>query len=76
MEKNLHTLGELFSQLGLPCDTVSIESFIAHHRPLDGTIKLSDAPFWNQSQRDFLQQQICVDADWSEWVDKLDVRLR
>ncbi|HTR00115.1 MAG TPA: DUF2789 domain-containing protein [Candidatus Acidoferrum sp.] len=76
MESNLHTLCELFRQLGLPDDLPAMERFIAKHRPLDRHIKLSEAPFWSQAQRDFLCQAIKHDADWAELVDQLDSRLR
>lgn len=76
MESGRHTLGELFSQLGLPDDTESIEYFMALHRPLERSVKLCAAPFWNKGQREFLQQAISHDADWSDSVDQLDTRLR
>ena len=76
MERGLHTLCELFRQLGLPDDLPAMERFIASHRPLARHIKLSDAPFWNQAQRDFLCQAIKQDADWAAMVDQLDARLR
>jgi len=76
MESGLHTLCELFRQLGLPDDLPSMERFIARHRPLERSIKLCAAPFWNQGQRQFLQQAISSDADWAEQVDQLDARLR
>ena len=76
MESGLHTLCELFRQLGLPDDLPSMERFIAQHRPLERSIKLHAAPFWNQGQRDFLLQAIGNDADWAAQVDQLDARLR
>ncbi len=76
MESGLHTLCELFRQLGLPDDLPAMERFIAEHRPLERSIQLSAAPFWNQGQREFLQQALSNDADWTELVDQLDARLR
>lgn len=76
MESGLHTLCELFRQLGLPDDLPSMEQFIARHRPLASGIKLQEAPFWSKAQRDFLCQAINNDADWAELVDQLDARLR
>ena len=35
MQAQLHTMNNLFAQLGLPADEAAIESFIATHRPLD-----------------------------------------
>ena len=76
MESGLYTLCELFSQLGMPNAVPAIHNFIAQHRPLAPSIKLSAAPFWNQAQREFLQHAISEDADWSAVVDQLDTRLR
>lgn len=76
MESGLHTLCELFRQLGLPDDVPAIQHFIAQHRPLASDIKLVDAPLWNAGQRAFLQQALSNDADWVELVDQLDARLR
>lgn len=76
MENGLHTLRELFRQLGLPDELPAMERFIAEHRPLPRQVNLIEAPFWNQAQRDFLCQAIKQDADWVELVDQLDVRLR
>lgn len=76
MESYLHTLCELFRQLGLPEDVLAIQGFIAQHRPLPSNLKLVDAPFWNEGQRAFLQQSLSNDADWAELVDQLDARLR
>ncbi len=76
MDHAIHTLSELFRQLGLASDAQSIAGFIARHRPLTSAIALPDAPFWKPAQQAFLRQQIAADADWSAWVDDLDVRLR
>ena len=76
MEAPIHRLSELFRQLGLPDDGPAIERFIVTHRPLAGTIRLADAPFWNAGQAQFLCEEIADDADWAELVDTLDNRLR
>lgn len=76
MEQSGHTLCELFEQLGLPSNHREIEAFIEHNRPLDPEVKLSEAPFWSDTQREFLRQQLCADADWAELVDQLNTRLR
>ena len=76
MEKPVHTLSELFEQLGLPSDSDAIEAFIAEHRPLPEGTRLPDAPFWNESQRHFLKEEWDEDADWAELVDTLNNRLR
>lgn len=76
MEHGFHPLSELFAQLGLANDAPSIEAFIARHRPLAHAIPLADAPFWSESQRQFLRESIAEDADWAEAVDHLDALLR
>lgn len=76
MEQSVHTLSELFKQLGLPDDEQSIEAFIASHRPLPEGVSLPDADFWNESQRHFLSEEWDEDADWAELVDTLNNRLR
>ncbi|MCP8900856.1 DUF2789 domain-containing protein [Gilvimarinus xylanilyticus] len=76
MEPPVHPLSALFDQLGLASESGEIESFIAAHRPLRADTKLAEAPFWNPSQKRFLQQAIADDADWAEVVDELDALLR
>ncbi|MFL1405084.1 DUF2789 domain-containing protein [Marinobacter sp. M1N3S26] len=76
MEQGIHTLSELFKQLGLPDDSNSIEEFIATHRPIPDNTRLSDAGFWNEGQRRFLTEELEEDADWAELVDTLNNRLR
>lgn len=76
MEQGIHTLSELFKQLGLPDDSESIEQFIETHRPLSENIRLADAAFWNEGQRRFLSEELEEDADWAELVDTLNNRLR
>ena len=34
MEAHLHTMSNLFAQLGLPADPTAIDDFISAHRPL------------------------------------------
>lgn len=76
MEASMHTMSNLFEQLGLPSDDASIEAFVARHRPLASSMKLSEAPFWSPAQADFLREEILEDADWAEVVDHLDALLR
>lgn len=76
MEPPVHNLQSLFKQLGLPDDPDSINQFVAVHSPLKGDLKLADAFFWTDSQRQFLREGILEDADWAEVVDELDVLLR
>ena len=76
METSLHTLSNLFAQLGLPAEPKAIEDFIGAHRPLDNEIALYRAPFWTTAQRDFLKEEIIGDADWALVIDELNSRLR
>lgn len=76
METNLHTMNNLFAQLGLPSETGAIDDFIARHRPLDNDVALYRAPFWTTSQREFLKEEIIEDADWASVIDDLNGRLR
>ena len=76
METPIHTINNLFAQLGLPSDTAAIDNFIAGHVPLASDIQLADAPFWSDAQANFLREEISEDADWAEVVDQLDARLR
>jgi hypothetical protein len=76
MESPVHTLRNLFRQLGLPDEGSAIEQFIAVHRLSDGATLLADAPFWNGSQSAFLRESLASDADWAELVDVLDASLR
>lgn len=68
-------LSLLFEQLGLPSDQASIDAFIASHYPLPDDVKVSEAPFWNESQAAFLKESIMDDADWEPVVDELNVLL-
>lgn len=76
MEIHTHDMRELFQQLGLPSDQEGIDEFISRHRCLCDGIALTEAPFWNESQAEFLREAVAEDSDWSELVDQLDVRLR
>lgn len=75
MEASLHTLNNLFAQLGLASSDEDIENFIRTHSHLAGYISLADAPYWTPAQAAFLREEILKDADWAEVVDQLNVRL-
>jgi len=75
MEKHVHTLNNLFEQLGLPSDDASIKAFITEHRPLPDTMPLSEAPFWSRSQANFLREELLEDADWAMVIDELNAEL-
>ena len=76
MDTQEHTLPKLFEQLGLPSDPEGMQAFIAGHRPLEATVRLHEAPWWNVAQADFLRESIEQDAEWAEAVDELDALLR
>ena len=60
----------------MPSDGLAIQAFIAQHAPLDGSVRLHDAPFWAAANARMLQEMTAADADWAELVDQLDVALR
>jgi len=76
MQTNVQELEALFQQLGLESDPISIDLFIKQHSPLPEDCLLSDAPFWDKAQADFLRQQLLADADWAFAVDHLNLLLR
>ena len=76
MNKPFESLRDLFKQLGLPDKCSEIELFIKSHAPLDASIPLADASWWNQDQKDFLQDELVKDADWAEAIDQLNNQLR
>lgn len=75
MESSIHSLSNLFDQLGLPSDQMAIENFIKMHSPLATSILLSDALFWTTAQASFLLEEILNDADWAEVIDQLNEKL-
>jgi hypothetical protein len=75
MDANVHTMSDLFAQLGLAAESAAIEDFVAAHSPLGNGIALYRAPFWTASQRSFLKEEIIEDADWAGVIDELNVRL-
>ncbi|MBL8471475.1 MAG: DUF2789 domain-containing protein [Rhodocyclaceae bacterium] len=76
MESQLHTMTNLFAQLGLASDVESIDSFIETHSPLSREVLLEEASFWTSTQACFLREEILDDADWAEVIDELNARLR
>lgn len=75
MESSLHTLNNLFAQLGLPASDEEVENFIKTHTHLAGYISLADALYWTPVQAEFLREEILKDADWAEVIDQLNTRL-
>jgi hypothetical protein len=75
MESSIHSLSNLFEQLGLSFDEFSIDNFIKTYSPLPTNILLSEAPFWTPTQAAFLHEEILKDADWAEVIDQLNEKL-
>jgi Protein of unknown function (DUF2789) len=76
MDKFFHRFSDLFSQLGLSSDPVSIRQFIQTHSPLNASVRLEDAHFWSSAQAALLRDQLLEDSDWAEAVDQLNLALR
>lgn len=76
MDTTFHPLKALFEQLGLPADSYAISQFIATHAPLDPAVVLAEASFWEESQKNFLRDELLKDADWAEVIDLLNVQIR
>ena len=74
METQAHNLSTLFEQLGLPSDGASIDAFIDDHQ-LAPEVKVSEAPFWKDTQATFLKESIQQDGPEAIWVDELNERL-
>ncbi|MDD2344019.1 MAG: DUF2789 family protein [Tolumonas sp.] len=70
MDIGSHDLAALFGQLGLENDEQSINRFVESHQ-LTAEMTFLDAPFWNSSQVELLQQAFMDDAEWAEAADTL-----
>ncbi|MCW8090266.1 DUF2789 domain-containing protein [Alteromonas sp. ASW11-130] len=75
MYTELPTMQDLFVQLGLDSSEQQINSFIEKHRGLNDSRHIEDAPFWNDSQAEFLRGALLEDAEWAEVIDQLNVQL-
>lgn len=75
MQPPAPSLPHLFQQLGLDDTPVQIDRFIETHGHLPASVLLADAPFWKPAQASFLREQLLADAEWSDVVDALNVRL-
>lgn len=62
MDETEPTMTNLFLQLGLAADAPSIAGFIARHQ-LPADVRISEAPYWNDGQRQFLAEQLGADAN-------------
>lgn len=74
MDMTRNTLASLFEQLGLPSAEHEIAAFVQAHR-LDEQVSILDADFWTDAQRQFLQESLKQDAEWSPIVDDLNAML-
>lgn len=74
MDTTESSMTNLFLQLGLPAEKAEIAAFIRDHQ-LAEDVRLSEAPYWNDGQRQFLREQLVVDADWAIVVDELSEAL-
>ncbi len=76
LDTSPHTIETFFEQLGLASSEAEIDQFIASHSPLDSSIALDQAPFWNPAQAAFIRDALAQDSDWAEVADELSTRLR
>ena len=74
MDTTESNMTHLFEQLGLPAGKHEIAAFIAAHQ-IPEDVRVAEAPFWNDGQRQFLREQLVVDADWAIVVDELSEAL-
>jgi hypothetical protein len=75
--EHYHTeLRDLFEQLGLPADETSQSDFVNKNHGLAANVKLQDASFWTDQQREFLHVALLEDGEWAEIIDQLDALLR
>lgn len=65
MHSPVHTMSDLFLQLGLAADAPSIAAFIEDHAGVCQTCTLPYAAIWTDSQRAFLKEAINDDSDWA-----------
>lgn len=76
MQITTPTMTDLFDQLGLPSEPQDMKAFIKQYAPLDNSLKLADAPIWNESQAAFLKVNLRNDSDWALLIDSLNAQLR
>ena len=62
MERHIHNMKNLFSQLGQPSDDEAIARFLAKNRPLPNGVPLHEADFWTPSQASFLRDAVSDDG--------------
>ena len=74
MDTTESCMTNLFLQLGLPAGKDEIAAFIRAHQ-LPDDVRVSEAPFWSDAQRQFLAEEWGEDADWAIIVDELNEAL-
>ena len=74
MDTTESCMTNLFLQLGLPAGKEDIARFIREHQ-LPEALLISEAPFWNDGQRQFIREEWREDADWAIVVDELNEAL-
>ena len=56
MDTTASNMTNLFLQLGLPAGKDEIAAFLREHQLPEG-VRVSEAPFWNDGQRQFLREE-------------------
>lgn len=74
MDTTASSMTNLFLQLGLPAGKDEIAAFIRDHQ-LPEDMRVAEAPFWNDGQRQFLHEELGEDADWAIIVDEFSEAL-
>ena len=74
MDTTESNMTNLFLQLGLPAEKHEIADFIRMHQ-LPEDVRVSEAAFWNEGQRQFLREEWVEDADWAIVVDEFNEAL-
>lgn len=74
MDETTPSMTHLFQQLGLDEDAAAIAAFIGRHQ-LPADVYITEAPFWSDAQRQFLAEQLQLDAKWTTVVDQLNESL-
>ena len=74
MDTTESSMTNLFLQLGLPAEKREIADFIRMHQ-LPEDVRVSEAAFWNEGQRQFLREKTDSDGVWAIVVDQLNESL-
>ena len=74
MDTTESSMTNLFLQLGLPAEKHEIAEFIRTHQ-LPEDVRVSEAAFWSDGQRQFLREEWVEDADWAINVDEFNEAL-